>query len=100
MAGPGLASAVKARLRHAAVEHEIADLAGLVEHRIVQCVGAHVAPVTVEAVMRGRRARAGQLEDAVGDVERDVGRVDLGLIGLDRGFAALACGNRAAARKR
>lgn len=46
------------------VDHEVADLSRLVADRIVQRVGANIAPEAVEAVAGGSRSRARQVEDA------------------------------------
>src|SRR3954451_18441299 len=84
------ASAIEADLRYLVVQHEFTDFLRLVEDRIMQRVSADIAPETVETVFVGRRARARQLEDARGDVERDMGGVDLGGIGIRRRLSALA----------
>jgi hypothetical protein len=47
-------------------------------HRIVQCVGAGVAPVAVEIVFGQCGSRAGEFEQFVGSVDGDLGGEDLG----------------------
>ena len=65
-------SAIEADFGDLVVQHEFADFLGLVEDRIVQRVGAHIAPETVEAIFLRCGARASQFEDARRDIERDM----------------------------
>jgi hypothetical protein len=62
------------------------DFPRLISNRVVQSVGANVAPETIEAVAIGRRSRAHEVEDARGDVESNLRAIDLG--GVNR------CGRR------
>src|SRR5829696_6641646 len=72
---PGLG--VEGERRELARQEVGADLALLVGDGVVKRVRADVAPVEVQPDGRARGARAGDLEDALGDVERDLRGDDL-----------------------
>ena len=67
-ASVGCGSRVEARRRIGSLERPFADLANLVRERIVERVGAQVAPVPVEP-QRVRRAGAGDVEHPRAEIE-------------------------------
>ena len=58
-------SAVERELWRSLRQKVFADLTRLVEHRVMQRVGAHVAPVKIEAIFRRGRLSPGHLEDLI-----------------------------------
>lgn len=68
-----------------AVEEVVADMEILPPHRIMQRMGARVAPMPVEIVLAEGRARAAELLQLVGRQNRDFGRHHLGRGDLDCG---------------
>ena len=57
--------------------------AGLIAGRVVQGVGAGVAPMSIQIVLGQCRARTGKLEELVGGKDRNFCCQNLGLRGLD-----------------
>ena len=80
--------------RHLAGQHERPDLTALVGHRVVQGVRADVAPEPVERRARRRRPGPEDLEDARGQVERDVRGLRLHRRDADLVLAARPLGER------
>ncbi|MPL90042.1 hypothetical protein SDC9_36087 [bioreactor metagenome] len=66
------------------VQIPVADMEELPAHRVVQGMHPRIAPVPVEPVHRQRRTRAGQFEQPVRGLERDLRGQHLGLGGADR----------------
>src|ERR1700712_2819866 len=71
------ALAVERELRSAVVERPVAHFAGLIGDRVVDRVGANVAPVAIEAVGGGRGPRTLDLEQTAGGGERGLWREGL-----------------------
>ena len=76
-----------ARGQHA-VQVVVADQLGLPAHRIVQRMGARIAPVAVEVVSGARGRGTGQLEQFLAGLQRDLGGQHLGLRHRHRGARA------------
>src|SRR5689334_14625652 len=83
---PGMAG------RFDAVESRIADVEIFPAYRIMQRLGAGVAPVAVEIVLAERRARAAEFVQVVGGEDGDFAGKHVGLGDLDGSLGDIVIG--------